>query len=134
VATTITSVDLPLQEGNGSPTVLLSLYSDNGGIPGSPIAALGQQNVNGAATYTFTPAAPAGIGASTSYWLVLECPNCAVGVTTNDWGESTGFTLAGLPGANVVLGIGFSGDGGASWGIFSPDRAFVFQVNGDPVQ
>ena len=133
VATTITSVDLPLEEGSGAPTVLLSLYSDNGGVPGSPIAALGQQNVNGAATYTFTPAAPVGIGASTSYWLVLECPNCVVGVITNNWGESSGFTLAGLPGANVVLGVGFSADGGTSWDIFDPDRAFVFRVNGDPV-
>lgn len=134
VATTITGVLLPMDGNNANPdpgSVGLSLYNNNGGVPGTLLASLGSTSVLASdpqTTYSFTPGAPVNIAASTQYWLVLSCacPNA----TVNNWMATTAIGVAGLAGANVIPSAFFSSDGGTVWGSVS-DRTFVFQVNGD---
>jgi len=133
VATTITSVVLPLDVNNANPdsgAVGLSLYSNNGGVPGTLLSALGSSAVPSAAplaNYLFTPGAPVNLAASTQYWLVLSC---ACPSTNNNWLATSAIVVAGLVGADVTPSAFFSADGGTAWGNVT-DRTFVFTVNGD---
>lgn len=69
----ISSVTLNVTSFSAS-NLVVSLYSDASGLPGSPVAALGTATLGtgGAAPVTLTPTTPVALSASTRYWIVAS--------------------------------------------------------------
>ena len=133
VATELTSASGQF-EALGSPNLTMFLYNELLGVPGTALATLGSQTYSGLQqTLTFTPGSPVALAASTAYYLVVACTNCAQSVTGNNWHQRGPATLSGLAGSSATAGILFSGDNGATWGVFQTTRTPLFQVNGNVV-
>lgn len=69
----ISSVTLNVTSFSAS-NLVVSLYSDASGLPGSTVAALGTATLGtgGAAPVTLTPSTPIALSASTRYWIVAS--------------------------------------------------------------
>ncbi len=131
VATELTSATGQFESGSGSPNLTMSLYNELLGVPGSSLATLGNQTYSGLQqTLTFTPGSPVALAASTAYYLIVACTNCASGVTTNNWHLRGPATLSGLAGSSASVGIFGSVDSGATWSAFTSSTP-LFQVNGN---
>ena len=53
-------------------SVTFAVYSNNGGAPGTKIAATASQTVNNKQNYSFSFSSPVTLSASTTYWAVVE--------------------------------------------------------------
>ena len=129
VATQITSIDILLAVGSGVANVELNLFSDAAGLPGVNIGSLGTQAVPANGVYNYTPGAALGLAAATSYWLVINCPNCVSGTITTNWSTTNSIVVVGLAGAAVPAGSLFSNTSGSTW-VATPQN-YLFTVNGD---
>jgi hypothetical protein len=56
---------------SGSSPLTVAIYSDNAGVPGSPLFTSGTVNVGNTGVYTF-PFTSASLNTSTSYWIVPQ--------------------------------------------------------------
>jgi len=70
---TLTSVDLVLGKGTGTPAYTVTIRSDSGGTPGSSLGTLNNPTLqSGTNNARFTASAPINLAANTWYWVVVD--------------------------------------------------------------
>ena len=113
----------------------LSLYSNNGGIPGSLIGPLSGPNPSAEMTYTYT-ASGISLAPQTTYW-VAATGTAPIGSANGDyiWNYSSTLNYSAIGDWSInSTGNDFalSATGGQSWTPFS-GRIYQFAVNASPV-
>ncbi len=117
----------------GSGTIAgVTLWSDNGSVPGSILADFGTQDISALADYTFLPSSEFVLQASTDYWVVLQ----KTGGNGNplNWRVTNNQVLdpGSDPAADIPLGMRHvSNDSGQSW-ILSGHLQHMFSVQSVP--
>ncbi len=137
VATEITSVTATFATGSTAgefPTLVMGLYADASGVPGSLLAGLGSATMttsSGNEVMTFAPGSAVALAASTSYFLGVTCPACISGTRQSNWAMSSTASLVGLAGSNVTAGVFFSNNSGASYSHVVTNATLIFRLDGN---
>ncbi len=118
----VTEIDAGIGLADGTNAVVLSLYDDNGGVPGNLIAtgtATGLGAFGDCCTMATVKIKKASVTAGTPYWVVAS----ATGDSWDAWAfNSTDET--------DVLTAAYSSDGGSTWSPGAAVPAMSFQVLG----
>jgi len=114
---TLTQIDVALEHAFGTNSAVLTLNSDNNGVPG---AVLASWNLSGLPAYgscctveTVTPSSPISLDSGTQYWLV------AIASSSNT-GDIWGWNNTGAIGASLSTNSagGWSSNGASTLGAF----------------
>ena len=110
----------------GNTTIVMDLYSNSGGNPGSFITRLGTEVIPLGTSYTnqridFTP--NYGLSASTSYWLVGR----ATAGNGGTWIKNTANTIAGDQNSSgwTALGVKQTSTSGAGWATSTGNASYI---------
>lgn len=128
-AGTVSSLTYSLDANNGpSDSVVISIYTDSGGHPGTLVAASNpvagstmSDQVSGPAPVTFTFSSPVSLDASTAYWLVASRTG---GRNTSQYYETGGSgsgNIAGFMWNYESISIWYSVSSGGAWDNVSLD-------------
>jgi hypothetical protein len=113
------------------------LFSDNTGQPGTPLAYLGSQIINGSQTYTFPTSQTVRLDPLTTYWIGVgnTSTNGGLNISLSLFGD---FTFTNVSGATMTYS---ASDGTGSdisppqiWNPSGSDVALLYAVDGIPVK
>lgn len=117
----LTDTTLPLGLiGSGLWQVEVGLFANNGGQPGSLLAALGTATLNDdlIIPFTFTPSSATPLSPNTIYWIVLGGER--IGQTANvRWNTDSSPVFDGVGSVPSATATATSSNGGSSWTVFS---------------
>ena len=132
----LNTITLSMGDGYSFPSspIVLDLYSDAGGAPGSPVASLTGSNMYPGAlgTYDFSPAAAFTLSPSTTYWIVARS-NQSIGYYEWVYASSTSyFKTDGWAINTAGATYASSSDHGLTWDVQSgePNK---FAIDTTPV-
>jgi len=133
------SVTLDLKAGNGTATV--SILNDNGfDSPGTLALSLGTITPTGSGFAEYTVNAPSALTllSNMTYWVAVAYDHTVSPSNPGPWAFANPLPPfgSGIPatGSGTLGPIGFSFDGGATWGTFPSATAgpYIVEVNGVP--
>ena len=115
-ATPETLQDIVLDLLGNAGAVDISLFSNNGGLPGSSLLSLGTLTPSGSGYADYTAEGTYALAANTTYWVVVDY----LGAPSWGYTDSSAFT-----GTGAMNAFTNSMDGGTTWrGSFDPTEDF----------
>jgi hypothetical protein len=125
---TVSQIDVAVTYVSGVNSFNIALYTDNGGLPGAPLAQW--NNLSSSTNFggccgmvTITGIAGVSLTAGTDYWLVVE-PASLGSTTWERWNLNT---------VRLSGGVLYSNDGGNSWNGSSQEILAAFDILGNPI-